>query len=102
MTAFNLNYFHKSLSPNKVSLVLRLQPNLWKFPGQGSNQSYSCQPMPQPATWDPSCICNLHHSSWQYWIPNPLSEARDRTLILMDASQTCFYSTTKGTPELER
>ena len=28
-----------------------------------------------------------HHSSWQHWIPNPLSEVRDRTLILMDASQ---------------
>ena len=36
---------------------------------------------------DPSCVCNLHHSSWQRQIPNPLSEARDRTRILMDASQ---------------
>ena len=26
---------------------------------------------------DLSCICNLHHSSWQYQILNPLSEARD-------------------------
>ena len=24
-----------------------------------------------------SHICNLHHSSWQHQIPNPLSEARD-------------------------
>ena len=33
------------------------------------------------ATPDPShvCnhICNLHHSSWQRWIHNPLSKARD-------------------------
>ena len=29
------------------------------------------------ATWDPSCICSLHHSSQQCWIPNPLNEARD-------------------------
>ena len=32
---------------------------------------------------DPSCICNLHHSSQQGQILNPLSEARDRTHILM-------------------
>ena len=29
------------------------------------------------ATWDPSCICDLHQSSQQCWILNPLSEARD-------------------------
>ena len=22
------------------------------------------------ATQDPSCTCDLHHSSWQHWIPN--------------------------------
>ena len=31
------------------------------------------------ATSDLSCICNLHHSSWQCQILNPLNEARDRT-----------------------
>ena len=35
----------------------------------------------------PSCICNLHHSSWQYRILNQLSEARGQTCILMDTSQ---------------
>ena len=25
---------------------------------------------------DPSCVCDPHHSSWQHWILNPLSEAR--------------------------
>ena len=29
------------------------------------------------ATWDPSHVCNLHHSSWQHWILNPQREARD-------------------------
>ena len=33
------------------------------------------------ATWDPS------QGSWQHWILNPTSEARDRTHILMDTSQ---------------
>ena len=29
---------------------------------------------------------DLHHSSWQCWILNPLREARDQTHILMDTS----------------
>ena len=33
---------------------------------------------------DPSLVFNLHHSSRQRQIPDPLSEARDRTLILTD------------------
>ena len=41
------------------------------------------------ATQDPSRICDLHCSSWQCQILNPLSEARDRTCVLMDASQIC-------------
>ena len=39
------------------------------------------------ATGDPSCICDLHHSSRLHQILNPLSEARDRTHILMNTSQ---------------
>ena len=38
------------------------------------------------AKQDPSRICNLHHSSQQCRIVNPMSEARDRTQILMDPS----------------
>ena len=38
------------------------------------------------ATPDPSHICDLYHSSQQRLILNPLSEARDRTHILMDPS----------------
>ena len=34
-----------------------------------------------------SIVCNLHHSSWQCQILNPLGEARDQTCILMDSSQ---------------
>ena len=29
------------------------------------------------ATPDPSHVCDLHHSSWQHWILDLLSEARD-------------------------
>ena len=38
---------------------------------------------------DPSHICNLHHSSQQRWIFNPLSEVRDGTCILMVTSRIC-------------
>ena len=38
------------------------------------------------ATPDLSQVCNLHHSSWQCQILNPLSEARDQTHILVDTS----------------
>ena len=40
---------------------------------------------------DLSHLYDLHHSSWQCQILNPLSEARDRTYFLMDASQICFH-----------
>ena len=50
------------------------------------------------AMWDPSCVCDLHHSSQQCQIPNPLIKARARTCILMDASQIHFCCTTTGTP----
>ena len=39
------------------------------------------------ATRDPSHVCDLHHSSRQRWILNPLREARDRTCSLMIPSQ---------------
>ena len=47
---------------------------------------------------DPSHVCNLHHSSGQRWIPNPLSEARDGTCILMVPSWVHFCQATTGTP----
>ena len=50
------------------------------------------------ATWDLSHICDLHHSSWQCRIPNPLSKGRNRTCILTDSSQICFRWATMGTP----
>ena len=39
---------------------------------------------------DLSCVCNLHYSSQQCWILNPLSEARDWTCSLMVPS--CIVS----------
>ena len=43
------------------------------------------------AMQDLSCVCDLHHSSWQHWILNPLSGARERTSILMDTSWVHYH-----------
>ena len=45
---------------------------------------------PATATQDPSCIFDPHHSSQQRRVPNPLSKARDRTRVLMDARSDSF------------
>ena len=50
------------------------------------------------AMWDANCVCDLHHSSWQYWVLNPLSETRDRTHNLMVPSWICLHCVTMGTP----
>jgi len=42
-------------------------------------------------TRDPSHVRNLHHSSRQWWILNPLSEARDQTHILVDTSWVHYH-----------
>ena len=36
-------------------------------------------------------VCDLYHSSQQRWILDPLSEAKDRTSILMDPSQIRYH-----------
>ena len=46
-----------------------------------------------------SCIFNLHHSSWQRQILNPLGEAKDRTRNLMVPSRIRFRRATMGTPK---
>ena len=51
------------------------------------------------ATWYSSCICDLHHNSQQYWILNPLIEARDWTasswilvgFVTAKPQQECLY-----------
>ena len=52
------------------------------------------------ATTDPSHVCDLHHSSQQRRILNPVREARDRTRNPMVPSWIHFHCTTMGTPPL--
>ena len=60
---------------------------------------YTTATAPATTTWDPSHVCDLHHSSRQRWIPDPLSEAKDWTCILMDTSCIHFRCATAGAPE---
>ena len=47
---------------------------------------------------DLSHVCYLHHSSRQCQIPDPLSEARDRTRILMDIYSDSFLLSHEENP----
>ena len=78
-----------------------LGPHLWhmEVPRLGV-QSEIQPPVYTTATamQDSSRICDLHHSSQQHWILNPLREARDRTHNLMAPSQIRLLCATTGTP----
>ena len=52
------------------------------------------------ATPDLSRNWGLHHNSQKRQILNPLSQARNRTCVLRDASQICFRWAMMGTPGL--
>ena len=71
-----------SSSSSSSICFLGPHPRHTEVPRLGSNQSYSCRPTAQPQP----LICDLHHSSQQCWILNPLNKARDRTRILTDPS----------------
>ena len=96
----NMQAFLPSFFPSFLSLSLSPPPSLSFLPflpsffrstpgAYGRSQArveLELQLLPAyataTATPDPSSICDLHHSLWQHWILNPLSEARDRTSIL--------------------
>jgi len=43
------------------------------------------------ATPDLSHVCDLHQSSQQHRIADPLSKARDGTRVLTDICQVCYH-----------
>ena len=50
------------------------------------------------AMWDLSLFCDVHHSTWQHQVLNPLSKARDQTHNLMVPSWIVNHCTRTGTP----
>ena len=73
-----------------------LGPHLWhvEIPGQGVKlklQLPAYATVTATATQDPSHICDLYSSSWQHWMLNPLSEARNQTFFFMDTSQARYH-----------
>ena len=50
------------------------------------------------ATRHPSHVFDLHHSSWQHWILNPLNKARDWTCNLVVPGRIRFLCAMTGTP----
>ena len=64
---------------------LGLHPQHTEVPRLGVKQELQL-PVYTTAMQDPNRICDLHHSSQQCLILNPLSKDRDQTCILMDPS----------------
>ena len=131
-SAFQINHcqcslciFSKDSIPRKYNTILGLYfMSLWYtnfffffffFAFQGHTHSILEVPRPRVrldlqvlayttaiAIQGPSHVWDLHRSSWQHQISDPLSEVRDQTRILMDPSQICFCCTTMGTPFLKQ
>ena len=71
-----------------------LGPHLWhmEIPRLGVQPELELQlPAYATAKRDPSLVCDLHHSSGQCLILNPLNWARDLTHFLMDISQVHYH-----------
>ena len=66
-------------------VLLGLYLQHMEVPGSGVESELQVPACTMATTMpDPSHIFDLHCSSWQRWILNPLSKARDRSCILMD------------------
>ena len=95
-----------SLDPNIIEVLLFkffcfcfLGPHMWhkEIPRRGVESELQLLAYTTATpTPDPSHTCDLHQSSQQGRILNPLSEARDRTRNLLVPSWICFHCATTG------
>ena len=79
---------------NFLFVFVFLEPHSWQMdvPSLGVESELQLLAYTTAMTMqDPSHVCELHHSSWQCCILNPLNKARDQTLIPMDTSQICYH-----------
>ena len=84
-----LTFPHPPPLPGSLYFFLFLSPYLQPYGGsQAKNQIKAA---PATATWNPSQVFDLHHSSRQCQILNPLSGSRDRTCILMVISGIRYH-----------
>ena len=71
----------------KLFFFLGLHPRLMEVPRLGVESELQLPAhTTATATRDLSRVCDLHHSSRQHQILNPLIEVRDQTHVLMDTS----------------
>ena len=86
----NLSHFASLRMHSFLILIfglLGLHPQQMEVPRLGAKSELQLPAYTTATTPpDPSHVCDLHHNSWQRQILNLLSEARDRTRILMDTS----------------
>ena len=52
------------------------------------------------ATQNPSSDCDLHHSSWQCGILNPMIRPGDQTHLLVDIILVSYLQAIRGTPQV--
>ena len=78
---------------------LGLHPRHMEVPSLGVKSELQL-PAYITAMWTrgPNSICDLHHSSQQCQIPNPLREAMDGTHVLLYTTQIHFRCAKTGTP----
>ena len=96
MTQFYLN---SSLFFVFLSFFLGPHPRHMEGPRQGVESELSLPAYTRAtAKQNLSCVCDLHYSSWQRRILNPLSEARDWTHNLTVPSRIRFCCAITGTP----
>ena len=97
----------ESTEGKEVSQVHR---KIWDFFFQAASLAYASsqvelelQLLTYPiavAVWDLSHICDIHHSSQQRWILDPLSKDSDPS-ILMETSRVHYHLATNGNSRSE-
>ena len=76
-------FYESESSSIAFNFIFREAPTAYGSSQELQLPAYTTATATRDLSWD----CNLHRSSQQRQILNPLSEARDRSLILVDTSQ---------------